>query len=38
MLFDNLNPQDYFGFKILKNGYNPAHAAFNDDDESDPDD
>lgn len=29
MLFHNLEDQDFFGFKILKNGFNPEIAQQN---------
>jgi len=29
MLFDELRPNDYFGFKVLKNGYNPSTVFMN---------
>ena len=29
MLFDELRPEDHFGLKVLKNGYNPTNAFMN---------
>jgi len=37
MLFNDLEPQDFFGLKILKNGFNPEFAPLNKESQDDDD-